>query len=835
MFKLLLKSIFSGNLDSPETESVFILYAGYAIVPLSLLAQLETIHLIIGVIGLLCLILLVVLMWKYTLTCKMKAGTRLHQDSGKPYRTLIDSYPNPIMVIQKDKYVFANQAAIKVLGYSKLEEIINLPFRATIGSESLSLFKEQQLEQIGSEQTNTTLEIKIIRPDGTDLYLESTFAPITYQGKPAVMCVSQDISQRKTIAAALAHSETKLSGILNAMVDIVFVIDNQGRIIFYHAPEKEKLYLAPENFIGKKYTAILPRHVVVLITKAIEKNKVGTISDLEYWIDIHDHPMCFSAKLSPIIKQDIYQGSVAVIRDITEYKRISEKIEKSEERYRTLFENANDAIFILKDQHFIKCNRKTLTIYGCEHYDEILGFTPWDFSPAYQPDGTLSSLKAQNYINAALKGQPQRFYWTHQRKNGEEFHTEVTLNQLLIKTGNNLMAIVRDISKQRSMEQALRASEERFRSLFENVAIGLYRTTPDGKILLANPTLIDMIGYSSFEELSHLNLEKAGFTPQYSRHEFKQKIEKKGQVVGLESAWNREDGKILFVRESARAIKDEQGKTIYYEGTVEDITQRKEAENKLEAYRLQLETLVSQRTQTLQAVNEELKAFVYTVSHDLRAPLRALEGFSVALQEDCATQLDQAGQNYINRIIKVSQEMDTLIKDLLEYSRLTRREISITTVNLSNLISEVVNQFEQMIASKKARLVVAPPLHSVMGHPLILKQVIQNLLSNALKFVSQEKVPYIKITTQAIDSRVRLLIKDNGIGIAKKHQQKIFNVFERLHGIENYTGTGIGLAVVKKAMQRLNGRYGVISKLNQGSTFWIELPKSNPEIADYQN
>ncbi|MBD1888816.1 CHASE3 domain-containing protein [Coleofasciculus sp. FACHB-SPT9] len=289
--------------------------------------------------------------------------------------------------------------------------------------------------------------------------------------------------------------------------------------------------------------------------------------------------------------------------------------------------------------------------------------------------------------------------------------------------------------------------------------------------------------------------------------------------------------------------------------------QQAELREQLEQNNAQLEQRVSDRTVQLQEANAELEAFAYSVSHDLRAPLRAMQGFSHALLEDYSDSLDAIGQDYAQRIITASQRMDTLIQDLLDYSRLSRTEIRLQPIHLEAVVVEVLAQLEPELRQKQVQVTVEPPLPQIVGHRTTLIQVLTNLLNNAIKFIAPGVQPQVRVwaevrergeaeeqgivETRAIASTaeepesnqpsassqfwVRLWIEDNGIGIAPEHQQRIFRVFERLHGIESYPGTGIGLAIVRKGLERMGGHAGVESQAGEGSRFWIDLPKARDE------
>ncbi|MEO0409042.1 MAG: ATP-binding protein, partial [Cyanobacteria bacterium P01_A01_bin.135] len=262
---------------------------------------------------------------------------------------------------------------------------------------------------------------------------------------------------------------------------------------------------------------------------------------------------------------------------------------------------------------------------------------------------------------------------------------------------------------------------------------------------------------------------------------------------------------------------------------------RKQSEQALEQLNITLEGRVQERTQALEEVNQELEAFSYSVAHDLRAPLRGIQGFAQVLEEDCGGALDELGREYIRRMAKSAETLDVLVQDLLTYSRLGRTEIELQCLSLNAVVKRVLKTLEPIAQAQRAQVEVAPMPH-VYAQRTVLRQVMSNLLRNALKFTAPGKPPQVQIWAEVVTTadedtdtkgsganRVRVWVVDNGIGIAPQHQRRIFQPFERLHGVDTYSGTGIGLSIVKRGVQRMGGRVGVESAVGQGSGFWIEL------------
>ena len=232
------------------------------------------------------------------------------------------------------------------------------------------------------------------------------------------------------------------------------------------------------------------------------------------------------------------------------------------------------------------------------------------------------------------------------------------------------------------------------------------------------------------------------------------------------------------------------------------------------------------RTSELNEMLQAMQTFTYSIAHDLRGPLRALMGFSSVMAQEYSAKLDETGKGYLRHIIDAAQRMDKLLNDLLAYGRLTHVEVTATPVAIDTAVTKVLEDLDSEIRKRQAVIQVQGRLPTVIANPALLHQVLLNLIDNALKFVAPDKTPRVNIKATQTNDHVRLSIIDNGIGIPSTHHAKIFDLFVRLHKPTVYSGTGIGLALVKKAMERMMGKVGVESVPGEGSTFWLDFRAS---------
>lgn len=378
-----------------------------------------------------------------------------------------------------------------------------------------------------------------------------------------------------------------------------------------------------------------------------------------------------------------------------------------------------------------------------------------------------------------------------------------------------VVAMISDITPRKAAEEAARAADERMQLAMSIAEAGTWDVdlvTGKGDwsdsyhCLLGREPATDSEGsLAMWEERvvpEHLAL---------LRVEWKRAEQERDRLYS-EHRLRTPGGELIWVRMAGRFFYDDAGRAVRFVGVYFDITEAKDAGSRMEQ-------LVRDRTADLRVKLSELEAFSYSLSHDLRAPLRSMFGFAQVLLEEHAADLKPEAREYLRRIVRGAQRLDQLVRDVLTYSHVTKQQFELMPIDLSTVLDDVV----QALDPHTARLNIERPLPRVEGHEALLMQLFSNLLANALKFIRLGQAPVVHIHSRQEGEFVRICVDDEGIGIAPEHFDRIFAIFGRVYPETEYEGTGIGLAIVRKAAERMGGAVGVESQLGQGTRFWVDL------------
>jgi PAS domain S-box-containing protein len=532
--------------------------------------------------------------------------------------------------------------------------------------------------------------------------------------------------------------------------------------------------------------------------------------------------------------------AVQVVRIAIKRKLAEEALLESEQKFRTLFESAGDAILIIDGDHFIDCNACTLELFHCQLRDEIVGRTMNDFSSLIQPDGIPSAESAREKITAALAGQPQFFEWVHRTLHGTTFPAEVSLTPVELGGRMLLQAIVRDISERKAAEEEisslnagleLRVRQRTTELLAANTSLNDFKAALDehalvsisdarGVITYANDKFCAISGFSRDELIGrdHRIVNSGHHTAAYFQELWQTILH--GRVWKGEMKNRARDGTVFWMDTTIVPLLGGGEKPAQFVAIRTDITERKLAEQEIVKLNADLEN----RAAELTAANQELEAFTYSVSHDLRAPLRAVDGFSRIVLEDYAANLDAEGRRKLNVIRSESQRMGRLIDDLLAFSRLGRQPIEPVEIDMHAMARSVFDELAANDPSRRLQLDLHP-LPPARGSEPLVRQVWVNLIGNAVKFTRQRDPGIIAIHSRADESGGTVYsVKDNGAGFDMRHAGKLFGVFQRLHNQDDFPGTGVGLALVQRIVHRHGGRIWAESEMDHGAVFHFTLP-----------
>jgi PAS domain S-box-containing protein len=508
----------------------------------------------------------------------------------------------------------------------------------------------------------------------------------------------------------------------------------------------------------------------------------------------------------------------------------------SEERYRLLFHNNPLPMWVYDQQTlaFLDVNEAAVRHYGYSR-EEFLAMTLKEIRP---PEDVGELMETVSHTPGGLH---DAGVWRHRRKDGSDIMVAITRHRLTLDDRAIALVLAHDVTEQLAAARALKQSEDalrqlnaelelrveertaRFRAVAETATDAIVLGDHTGNITYFNPAAERIFGYSAQEAVGQpLTILMPATFHDSHRSGFERYLRTgEARVVGrtVELTGVRRDG-TEFPLELSLASWRTTGGQLAFTGILRDISDRKRAE----AGRAAHASALDQANIELQAVNRELEAFSYSVSHDLRAPLRAIDGFSKILIEDHGAALNEEAHRLLDVITGNTRRMAALIDDLLAFSRLGRQPIAKGDVDMTGLVHAVASDLRADMEARGVQFVV-DPLPPAWGDQALLRQVWSNVLGNAAKFTRRRTDARIEVGTQQRDDEIAYYVRDNGVGFDMRYADKLFGVFQRLHSSEEFEGTGVGLAIVQRVVHRHGGRAWAEGRTNEGATIYFSLPR----------
>jgi PAS domain S-box-containing protein len=609
--------------------------------------------------------------------------------------SIIETTSDAIIISDiQSNIIYTSEKALKLSGFKSKN--------AFIGKDSFQFIHPEERAK-AMENLKRTIEdgkiegakYRFVKKDGTyyhgelnaSLIKDSKNNPIGFIG------IIKDITERELAQEKVKASEEKYRNMINNLDLGFFRIKWNGKVLDCNSAFKKILEIPPDreidNFNSLDFLQISEERKK-FFQILINNEKVSNYR-------IHTKPVYGNEKIvqlnSYLIRDNNGEPSIieGTITDITEKYVLEEKLRESERKYHTLFDGANDAIFIMDKNIFIECNEKTLEIFGCDKESDILGKSPWIFSPEKQPDGLLSMEKAYKYINNALRGEPQRFYWKHIKKDGTPFDAEISLNRFILGKKIFIQAIVRDTSSQMKAERDLKNSEQKYRHLFENSPFPIALLSPKGEIVDFNSATTTLLDYAR-EELIGKNYVKLSIIEKEFMEElfeWRNRFLRGETISPIEVSLKKKDASTVWVEVEASKVKVGNKDLIQVIG--HNVTERKKAEN-----------LIKEEFKKLKDLDQMRKDLISRVSHELKTPLMSIDGASELLIMQYKENLEKEALSLLKMIEKGGKRLNDLVNNLLDISRIEYKSLELDKDehNLSEIIKEITQEIKP-IAKKR--------------------------------------------------------------------------------------------------------------------------------------
>jgi PAS domain S-box-containing protein len=752
-----------------------------------------------------------------------KAETAL-KESEEKYRIMVDLLPDSVFIHDGENVFFANAATCRMIGIESLEEVSNKTIFDFIHPDHKNKLRKRVKEIFLSGRAAKFTEFKFLNTKGEEIDVESIGIPVTFMGKPAIQAIARDITERKKaereimLKDELLHLTGEMAKVGGWELDVA----TQKRTWTREAAkifDIEMEHLNQINTVADKFDFVSLLKIKTALNNAVKKgipydmeSELTSVTGVKKWVRILGVPVKSGEKVIKV--RGIYQ-------DLSDRKAAEIILETERMRLRTLIKTIPDLIW-LKDTEgkYLLCNPTYEKYCGVSETD-IIGKTDFDLE---LPE--LAEAYTKQDQQAIITGKPLVYQeWMRIIATGQQRLMDTSKTPMYNSKGKliGVLGVARDITEVYQSHESLRKSEANIRSLVENTDASIWSIDDNFRLIDANAHFYERnrskeMGVSIKPGDDVLDL----LTPQL-RESWKQLYMRalKGESFSVEMA-TVPPLEMQVKQYSFNPIITSDGKMIGITIFGHNITEIKKAQEEINLLNAELEQRVILRTNQLEIANKELEAFSYSVSHDLRAPLRGIDGWSLALLEDNGSQIDSQGHIYLDRVRSEAQRMGHLIDDLLKLSRVSRFEMKREVVNLSSIAQTIVNRLTEAHPRRQFEIKIQPDL-TVIGDPAMLEIVLTNLLDNAAKFTGKKPFAHIEFGTTIAEGQQSFYVRDNGAGFDMENAKNLFGAFQRMHKQTEFQGTGVGLATVQRIIHRHGGKIWADSKSDHGTTFYFTV------------
>jgi PAS domain S-box-containing protein len=748
--------------------------------------------------------------------------------SEEKFRVLFDQSANAHFIFDGDRVLACNRSAAELMGVAQISDLTGLDVAALSPEKqpdgSLSEIKRAEIWQRVRELGHIRYEWQARKSNGQELPVEIAITPVWADGREVLLAVWSDLTERRLSESLLRESEQRFEAFMEHSPTLCFIKDDQGRMVFVNRVMAKAFGVSPEEMAGRNDCDWLPtetaRAVMEYDRSILQNNRASKQVEMITTSDgVTYEWLVVKFPMTGLDGRKLL-GGIGV--DVREQRRAERALKRSESTFRDLFDDAPVAYHELDTAgRVLRVNKTELALLGYTA-EEMIGRPIWDF--------VVENVSREAVIGKLRNGTvaTDAFQRTYRRKDGSPIPVLIRDRLLRDASGSvvGMRSTTQDISELKRTEASLRAAEENYRKIFEHAIEGIFQISPDGRFLNANPALAGILGYSSPAELLAEVSDIGGqvYVQPARWAEFQSVMERSASIAEFECEMRCRNGSVIWVSKHARPVCDPDGKVVYYEGALENVTARRQAET----------AMAKARDSALESARLKTE-FLANMSHEIRTPMNGIIGMTGLLLD---TELSSRQRDFAETIVDSSEALLKIINDILDFSKIEAGMLTFEEIDfdICDVAEGVVDLFAGRALTKgiELSLIIADGVPEVLtGDPGRLRQVLANLVGNALKFTDEGEVRMMirAEKEQSGGTMLHFEVMDTGIGISADQQARLFQAFVQADGstTRRHGGTGLGLAISRRLVSQMGGEIWIESEPGRGSRLFFTALLRTPE------